>query len=633
MLVKWSVGGFKSIYNQEEFELAPLTLFTGANSSGKSTIIQSILVTAQTFQNPIKNNKVLLNGPLIRLGSFEDILSDGLKGKTTLGFSVDLDGIYSERLQDFHENDEFSQPTYYDEDEYEYYADGYEEDRPLEIHFTFASNPEEAESKYYPPVTKLEVIDYDVPTYDSYTKTVIERSLKGIEEKKKRYQIKYSEKNLDSILQHEVTGTEFFEDEEAESAVSKSIIGAQAKGFLDMEYFSLENLNHVIANLIMDYYSMHPETPTKFLNKIIEKQETREIYKEILKVFINEIYRAELLSVDSYNVEMINDYLDYRSSDLEGLLESLDLIQNVIAYGHRGMPLQHSIDQGFRKNFLEFIDARFPLYTQVVPKERAFEFDIDTIKEFFLERVKYLGPLREEPKPVYTTPGSIHSSDVGNKGEFTSFVLELNKNTQIKYISPNSMESQQYEVKEGPLVDAVIEWIKYLDVGHDLQTIDEGSIGRRLKIQLEENGRFVDLTNVGVGVSQVLPILVSSLLAERNSTLIFEQPELHLHPKVQTRLADFFLAIIHLNKQCIIETHSEHIINRLRYRAITSPKDKVPEKTLIYFVEKNQGKSSYRQIRMNEYGNIGKWPKGFFDETESNALSIIKAIQAKKRGQ
>jgi predicted ATPase len=187
-------------------------------------------------------------------------------------------------------------------------------------------------------------------------------------------------------------------------------------------------------------------------------------------------------------------------------------------------------------------------------------------------------------------------------------------------------------IKEATLIEAVIEWIRYLEVGYDIQTIDEGSIGRRLKIQLEENGRFIDLTNVGVGVSQVLPILVTSLLAEKFSTLIFEQPELHLHPKIQTRLGDFFLSIIQLEKQCIIETHSEHIVNRLRYKAITSPKDKVPEKALIYFVEKNQGRSNYRLIRINEYGNIGKWPKGFFDESESNALSIINAIQAKRRG-
>lgn len=385
------------------------------------------------------------------------------------------------------------------------------------------------------------------------------------------------------------------------------IKGAIAKGFLDMEYFKLDNLNQIIAQIILDYYTNHPETQIKLMNKLIESEETRKIYLSVLKIFINEASKEKILSTNKSNIEWINQSLD-NARELNHSFKCLELINNVIEYGHNGLPLEHSINQNFKKRFFDIVDKSLYPATQLIPMRNPINLDIDTINEYFRERVKYLGPLREEPKPVYTTTGSINSLDVGNKGEFTSFVLEINKNKKIAYISPSSIEAEQYVINEGTLIEAVNEWIKYLEVGHDIQTIDEGSIGRRLKIQLEENERFVDLTNVGVGVSQVLPILVSSLLAEKYSTLIFEQPELHLHPKVQTRLADFFLTMVHLDKQCIIETHSEHIINRLRYKAITSPKDKVPEETLIYFVEKSQGRSNYRQIRMNEYGNIGKWP-------------------------
>jgi predicted ATPase len=61
---------------------------------------------------------------------------------------------------------------------------------------------------------------------------------------------------------------------------------------------------------------------------------------------------------------------------------------------------------------------------------------------------------------------------------------------------------------------------------------------------------------------------VAALLAPEGSSLLLEQPEWHLHPSVQTKLADFFLSLTMMGKQCIIETHSEHIVNRLQLRMV-----------------------------------------------------------------
>jgi predicted ATPase len=132
-------------------------------------------------------------------------------------------------------------------------------------------------------------------------------------------------------------------------------------------------------------------------------------------------------------------------------------------------------------------------------------------------------------------------------------------------------------------------------------------------------------------VSQVLPILVLALLADPGSTLIFEQPELHLHPRVQTRLADFFVSLATLDKQCLVETHSEYLINRLRFLAAVAEDDNVSLSTLLYFVERDKAHSHYRPIRINQFGVIDDWPSGFFDESEELAASILKAGAAKRR--
>lgn len=90
--------------------------------------------------------------------------------------------------------------------------------------------------------------------------------------------------------------------------------------------------------------------------------------------------------------------------------------------------------------------------------------------------------------------------------------------------------------------------------------------------------------------------------------------------------------MIKLNKQCILETHSEYLINRLRYKAVSSPKDNIQNDVMIYFVEQEDGKSIYRSIQINEFGVIEDWPKGFFDEHEKTSSAILKAARQKTGG-
>jgi predicted ATPase len=134
---------------------------------------------------------------------------------------------------------------------------------------------------------------------------------------------------------------------------------------------------------------------------------------------------------------------------------------------------------------------------------------------------------------------------------------------------------------------------------------------------------------MGTGVSQVLPILVSCLLAEPGSTLIFEQPELHLHPRVQSRLADFFLSMALLGKQCIIETHSEYLIYALRYRiseSLLKNDESVQNAVKLYFADKKDGKTEFQEIKVNRHGELSAWPDGFFDERQKLSDRMMDSI-------
>ena len=94
------------------------------------------------------------------------------------------------------------------------------------------------------------------------------------------------------------------------------------------------------------------------------------------------------------------------------------------------------------------------------------------------------------------------------------------------------------------------------------------------QIVVKQNSLDLDITDVGFGVSQVLPVIIQGFLSKERSITLVEQPEIHLHPKMQADLADLFIDIaINKNvkkgsssKYLIIETHSEYLLKRLRRR-------------------------------------------------------------------
>ncbi|HCD9223053.1 TPA: DUF3696 domain-containing protein, partial [Klebsiella pneumoniae] len=140
-----------------------------------------------------------------------------------------------------------------------------------------------------------------------------------------------------------------------------------------------------------------------------------------------------------------------------------------------------------------------------------------------------------------------------------------------------------------------------------------------------------DLTHVGVGVSQVLPIVIMFLLSDEDDILIFEQPELHLHPQVQSRLCDLFIAIARAERQCIIETHSEYLINRLRLRIAQEIDETIKNDVSMFFINKEHGVSDFKMVEINKYGSVIDWPVDFFDQTDREIERILFEASLKRK--
>lgn len=617
MINSWTLKNFKSVSDKTTLDFAPLTIFAGSNSSGKSTILQSILMIAQTIQNSVRSKSVILNGHMVKLGTFDDILSNKSSEKAiSVGFTITPN-------KDL--------PEY----KYNRYSIGIgEEIKKLVCEFSFSAIGARKDLLQLQPKLeelnlKITRIDPRAESKDIENEISISRSNTSIENKISKYELQ-----LDKLNPNEISSLEF----DVNKPRRPSQLRQGFRGEKMIGEFAGATFFHFLPQNLTLVYDIIEEKKRVITEMIVNPRDHRpyetidnidEHFNENFKVFfislldnITKDYKGQTRFLDAFIKALENLKQEFTYANIKKCY-SIPIFQQLFTQrvAENRDEIRKMIDLGIAKK--NGLDVQHSYFYDV----------IELVDEFCRRSIKYLGPLRDEPKPIYPLMGSSDPSDIGLKGENTASVLDINKERTIKYIKPDWFEGdlQKKEVVSGTLGSAVFEWLSYMGVAKSVVTSDKGKLGHEMKITTQGSESEHELTHVGVGVSQVLPILVLSLLADEDSCLIFEQPELHLHPKVQTRLADFFSSMLYLNKQCIVETHSEYLINRLRYLIALSEKDDLSSKINIYFVEKDQDKSIYNKLVINRYGTITNWPKGFFDENEKNASSIIRAAMEKKR--
>jgi predicted ATPase len=239
----------------------------------------------------------------------------------------------------------------------------------------------------------------------------------------------------------------------------------------------------------------------------------------------------------------------------------------------------------------------------------------------------YLGPLRRKAERLYSWMGTEPES-VGFDGENTIAAMLAARNRKINL---------RFKSHAKPFEEIIASKLKQLAL------IDEFKVNQiapprqeyEVKVCAEGSSDAVDLPDVGFGVSQVLPVLVQCFYAPANSVILMEQPEIHLHPSAQSALADVMIDVIKSreggkdrNIQLIIETHSEHFLRRLQRRIaedIVSQND-----VSAYFANKTTSPSVLKPLQIDDCGNIGNWPEGFFGDEMADIIAQSKASLNRK---
>ena len=635
MIKQWKLFNFKSVGSETTLPLAPLTIFAGANSSGKSTLLQSILLVAQTLLHKVSSRSVVLNGALAKLGQFDDIkTAESNADQILIGWTCSPPLHLAESA-----TQGFRRSSYYVPRSM---------NRMAEISCMIAFDDKGAEAdreitQIQPLLfsSQLSVLTRNPEVGDRKFDFAIRRSPKERQDVKEKW---IGRSNTDMSLARQSL--------QYDIEMDKALVAE-----IHDEYTSAQPIGCLLRHFLPEQISLGIDMVTEDVREIVNG-----LTGEGPRWFSRRMHIDGQVAVPAQIVERLfslaNEIVEKGDNVLTLLLKRLDgELQNFS--GKRFVPF----------NQLSDVLRRLPTKIRMEMRRRLAEDDTfeDFVKksvcegrsgsnaepaivpfrvpgpigeassyidQFFSSFVRYLGPLRDEPKSLYPLSPTADPSDVGIKGEHTAAVLELHKNRLVRYIPTSAFVKPEIDLKptSRSLENAVVDWLQYLGVTDQVTSRDRGKFGHELTVSIDGSKRQNDLTHVGVGVSQVLPILVASLLAEPDTTLIFEQPELHLHPKVQTLLADFFLSMTQLGKQCIIETHSEYLINRIRFRAAAAVQSNPwIDAVKVFFVEKDKQHSHFREVNINEFGAILDWPDGFFDQSQREAEAILRASTAKRK--
>lgn len=239
---------------------------------------------------------------------------------------------------------------------------------------------------------------------------------------------------------------------------------------------------------------------------------------------------------------------------------------------------------------------------------------------------KYLNAERISPKVSYNVSlfEVEHNRSLGIHGEYTSLYLAKYQREPITILSLIHQNNPT-----NTLIEQVSAWLQDISPGVNLKSqyypeIDSAKFNYQFDFGDFRTPEFRP-TNVGFGLTYVLPVLTSILASKPGDIVVIENPESHLHPSGQAKLGELLFKAAIGGLQTIVETHSDHVLNGVRVAVKNYQKNS--SLVNIVFFERNRMDelhlSNVRKPKLDNYGRIDIWPDGFFDEWDKSLIQLV----------
>ena len=556
MLHALELENFKAFGKRARIPFAPITLIFGENSAGKSTILQALNLLKQTRENR-ETGALLLprteNG-IVDLGSFPEMI-----------FDHDLQRTLSIRVETtVDRRDIFRTP----------YIDSKRTRGKIAIEFSFKR-----------PSVEAEVLLDQIDVYDGKSAKCIAKfqPLSTTEEPEEFW----TRMGFSTPLLYRI-----HHDSPLPSKLSaiECVWLTEEPVYWKSEFEWCTENQEEIRNQLEDRKS-HLEGELLHRETAAEKDNGRQGSSNKVNQKPNAWHRRE---IDSLRValEFLSSDFDLKTYISKRYKEEMNTVLEL----EGPLPVRSISDE--RGSFIEISRLPSSAISNDIKVFHIAELAIAAGQalERTLEDLFPISPFRKPPERWYIFRGT-SPSHVGYQGDLLPDLL----------------------LRRPELVDETNEWLKRLNIGYELEVKAIGSdSGDLFEVRLIDTRRkervSIALPDVGFGVSQLLPFIVQSLVSEKRIISI-EQPEVHVHPRLQADLGDLLAEAIQEPRQnrFIIETHSEHLILRLQ-RLVRKQQIK-PEDVSVIYVSRGPEGAKAERLRLDEDGDfIDEWPGGFFSE-------------------
>ena len=654
------VKNFRSIEDQT-VSLKPLTIIVGANSSGKSSLLKALLLLAQAQRESKTSGEVPLNGSWVRLEQFKSVINRGDESKALaveLKFKRDVsvrrpnrsasDLVRSNwmrgRLIEAISQLDYSLELGISErsrgiaevSRSEFNAIDESGGKVLSLNVTRRLIDQRDEVEFLGLTQGEDVL----PFSGEFVSVDAEKAAQGVDGAIFKVcvarQAAKNRKRSENLYEETIQGMKdaFFTRVDEQKVLPNAPIEDLARG---LETHNGQDPLIRVAELVlvlMTYVlkdmrekgvpSSDEEEWPSWPVEIMIGQQTIRLLREVLKT-VKRSNRAESRELWEKLLPMMRVPQSGRSQS-DGPI-SLQMISRLM----RSIP--EAVKEDDKAKWIKNLERDHEVWrTRVpVPLRDGVMAGSEDLDRFLGTSVHYLGPLRMGPKTAadYELRGSERM--IGPEGQHLAYQLMVDpKVWGFRWKS----DSKGFEVENGltSLSSALSYWSQEIGIASSVRGVEEPGVGDSIKMRVSGLDLEVSPNDVGVGVSQTLPVLAVVLLASPGDLVVLEQPELHLHPKSQLELARFFVAAIRSGRRILIESHSEHFLNQLRLEITRSAEDDakwLAESVGFVFAEKGErGQTQFQQVPLSPDGTLPVWPKGFFDQGSD---VIREMIQIRRR--